>query len=130
MTEVKNIHTDILSHFTLKHRTPVTPETDVDKAFTILGKTNESTIYAGSFSGKSAWERHPNGDEFIQVLNGQTTITIVKAVEQYQFKMESGSVTIVPRGCWHQFNSKNGVTLLTATPEPTEHFNGQIPPEL
>ena len=128
MVEVKNINTDILGNFTLKNRTPDTPETEVDKAFRILGKTNESTIYAGSFSGKSAWERHPNGDEFIQVINGQAIITIMQGAQKRQLNMEGGSGTIVPRGCWHQFISENGVTLLTATPEPTEHFIGQTPP--
>jgi len=130
MEKVKNVNTDILRIVTLKNRTPHTPEAEVDKAFAILGKTKESTIYAGSFSGISAWERHPNGDEFIHVLNGKTLITILSESKQQQSIMESGSVTIVPRGCWHRFNSENGVTLLTATPEPSEHFNGLTPPEV
>ena len=31
-------------------------------------------------------------------------------------------IVIVPQGVWHHFDAPDGVTLLTATPQPTEHL--------
>jgi hypothetical protein len=31
-------------------------------------------------------------------------------------------VAIVPQGAWHRFEAPDGVTLMTATPQPTEHL--------
>lgn len=30
-------------------------------------------------------------------------------------------MVIVPLGMWHRFDSPDGVTLITATPQPTDH---------
>ena len=30
-------------------------------------------------------------------------------------------LTVVPKGCWHRFEAPEGVTVMTATPLPTEH---------
>jgi hypothetical protein len=31
-------------------------------------------------------------------------------------------VAIVPQGVWHRFEAPDGVSLMTATPQPTEHL--------
>jgi hypothetical protein len=36
-------------------------------------------------------------------------------------EMTGGMLVVVPRGCWHRFQSQEGVTVLTMTPQPTEH---------
>jgi len=30
-------------------------------------------------------------------------------------------IAIVPQGAWHRFSSPRGVTLMTVTPQPTDH---------
>jgi mannose-6-phosphate isomerase-like protein (cupin superfamily) len=32
-----------------------------------------------------------------------------------------GMIAVVPQGIWHRFDSPDGVTLMTATPQPTDH---------
>jgi hypothetical protein len=32
----------------------------------------------------------------------------------------------VPQGAWHRFESSEGVTLMTATPKPTEHLTVDV----
>jgi mannose-6-phosphate isomerase-like protein (cupin superfamily) len=36
--------------------------------------------------------------------------------------LEAGMVAIVPQGMWHRFEAPDGVSLMTATPQPTEHL--------
>jgi mannose-6-phosphate isomerase-like protein (cupin superfamily) len=33
---------------------------------------------------------------------------------------------IVPQGTWHRFHSPEGVSLVTATPKPTEHLTVDV----
>ena len=35
--------------------------------------------------------------------------------------LRAGMIVIVRRGAWHRFETPNGVTLMTATPHPTDH---------
>jgi hypothetical protein len=30
-------------------------------------------------------------------------------------------ITIVPQGIWHRFDAPEGVTMMTVTPQPTDH---------
>jgi hypothetical protein len=39
-------------------------------------------------------------------------------------------LTVVPQGCWHRFQAPHGVTVLTATPQPTDHAGGEMPPDV
>jgi mannose-6-phosphate isomerase-like protein (cupin superfamily) len=35
--------------------------------------------------------------------------------------MTAGMLIVVPQGHWHRFHAPDGVTVLTATPQPTDH---------
>jgi hypothetical protein len=35
-------------------------------------------------------------------------------------------MVIVPQHAWHQFVAPNGVSLMTATPQPTEHLTVDV----
>ena len=37
------------------------------------------------------------------------------------FAMTAGMLIVVPQGHWHRFHAPDGVTVLTATPQPTDH---------
>ena len=111
----------------LRGRTPYTSEVDAEAAFATLAEFSGGGIFAGSFSGESPWERHLNGDELVHILDGGTTLTIIIDDEQQVFEMSGGMLVVVPQGCWHRFHSKEGVTVLTMTPQPTEHTTREDP---
>ncbi len=105
----------------LKGRTPETPDEEGGDTFAVLAETERTGVYAGSFQGRSPWERHRNGDEMVQVLDGAAEVTIVVDGEPTVLSMTKGTVTVVPKGCWHRFDAPDGVTVMTMTPGPTDH---------
>ena len=46
-------------------------------AFATLTPFRDGNIFSAKFSGNGAWERHPNGDELVQVVEGETKFHII-----------------------------------------------------
>jgi mannose-6-phosphate isomerase-like protein (cupin superfamily) len=111
----------------LRDRTRHTSDSDAEAAFATLAPFSGGAIFAGSFSGESPWERHANGDELVHILDGATTLTIIIDDEEQVFEMTGGTLVVVPQGCWHRFQSTDGVTVLTMTPQPTEYTTKEDP---
>jgi mannose-6-phosphate isomerase-like protein (cupin superfamily) len=44
------------------------------------------------------------------------------------FALSAGMLIVVPQGHWHRFEAPDGVTVLSATPQPTEHTIAPEPP--
>ena len=42
------------------------------------------------------------------------------------YALKPGMVVIVPQGVWHRFEAPDGVSLMTTTPQPTQHLNFAI----
>lgn len=122
MPEAVDINAALAALPILDGRRPEMPEEEVGKAFAVLGTFGEARLFAGSFRGDSAWERHSHGDELAHVLDGATRLTVIADDGPEILDMKAGMLTIVPQGCWHMFNAPDGVTVLTATPQPTDHF--------
>ena len=120
-TEAVDIEAALAGRPMLKGRTRHTAGAEADAAFATLASFRDGAIFAGSFSGESPWERHRNGDELVHILAGRTTVTIIIDDEARDFEMSAGMLVVVPQGCWHRFQSPEGVTVLTMTPQPTEH---------
>jgi len=112
----------------LRGRRPDTPEAEAGVAFARLAETRQGAVFAGSFEGESAWERHRGGDELVQVLKGQTRLTILTAAGPEVLELRAGMLVVVPQGAWHRFHASRGVTVLTMTPLPTEHSTADEPP--
>lgn len=105
-----------------------TPETEEgDDTFAVLAQTETGGIFTGTFQGDSAWERHPNGDELVQVLAGRTEITLLTEGGPETHDMTEGMMILVPRSTWHKFHAPESVTVMTMTPQPTEHSTADIP---
>ena len=98
-----------------------TTDAEAKAAFATLAPFRNGSIFAGSFSGESPWERHQNGDELVHILDGAATLTIMTADGRRSFEMKAGMMIVVPQGHWHRFNAPARVTVLTATPQPTDH---------
>lgn len=108
----------------LEGRTARTPPGVEEGVFGVLAGYDDGGVYAGGFSGESPWERHPAGDELVQVLKGKAKLTIKLEDGPRDFDLEAGMVIVVPRGRWHRFQAPEGVSVLTVTPRPTEHADG------
>ena len=103
---------------------------DTTGVFARLGEyRGDSMISAGGFSGTSQWERHPNGDEIVQIIKGSTKVILLTEDGPEEHNLNAGMFSIVPQNTWHQFNAPDGVTLMTTTPQPTEHIEEEFPPE-
>lgn len=126
-TRAVDIKAELAGRPVLRNRTRDTPESEAEAAFATLAPFSGGGIFAGSFSGESPWERHLNGDELVHILDGATTLTIIIDDDPRVFEMTAGMLVVVPRGCWHRFQSQEGVTVLTMTPQPTEHTTREDP---
>jgi mannose-6-phosphate isomerase-like protein (cupin superfamily) len=107
---------------TLRGRTPETPEAEREGAFAKLSQYRDGGIFAAKFQGESPWERHPNGDEIVQIVEGATTVHLMTKDGPQSVALSAGMVLIVPQNTWHRFEAPDGVSLITATPQPTEHL--------
>jgi mannose-6-phosphate isomerase-like protein (cupin superfamily) len=126
-TNAVDIKAALAGRPTLRDRTRHTSDADAQAAFATLSPYRGGAVFAGSFSGESPWERHLNGDELVHILDGATTLTIIIDDEPQIFEMTGGMLVVVPQGCWHRFESTDGVTVLTMTPQPTEHTTEEDP---
>jgi quercetin dioxygenase-like cupin family protein len=110
----------------LKGRTPTTPEAARKGAFARLATYRDGGIFSAKFAGTSAWERHPNGDEIVQVIEGTTTLHLMTDAGRQSMTLSAGMMAVVPQNTWHQFVAADGVCVLTATPQPTEHLSVDV----
>ena len=76
MTDAIDIEAAIAAQTFLEGRTRFS---DTTGTFARLAEYRDGAIFAGGFSGGNQWERHPNGDEVVQILKGSVTLTIVAA---------------------------------------------------
>jgi len=91
-------------------------------AFVTLTPYRDGNIYSAKFSGRAAWERHPSGDELVQIVDGATGVDIIVDGKIETHQLTAGMTVVVPQGAWHRFHAPNGVSIVTATPRPTEHL--------
>ena len=61
----------------MRGRKPETTEAErkTSGAFVTLAPFRDGNVYCAKFSGDAAWERHPNGDEIVQIVDGATLST-------------------------------------------------------
>jgi mannose-6-phosphate isomerase-like protein (cupin superfamily) len=122
MITVLDLKAELAKLRMLRGRTPETPAAEREGAFARLAPYRDGGMFAAKFAGNSAWERHPNGDEIVQIVEGATVLHLMAEDGPQSFALGAGMVAIVPQGTWHRFEAPDGVSLLTATPQPTEHL--------
>jgi len=110
----------------LRGRTPETTPQEREGAFARLAPYRDGAIFTAKFAGDGAWERHPNGDEIVQIVDGATTLHIMTDAGPQSSSLKAGMMAIVPQNTWHRFEAPNGVSLMTATPQPTEHLTVSV----
>src|SRR6202795_279817 len=122
MIAVLDLKAELAKLRMLRGRTPETQPAEREGAFARLAPYRDGAIFTGKFAGNSAWERHPNGDEIVQIVDGATVLHLMAEDGPQSFALGAGMVAIVPQGMWHRLEAPDGVSLMTATPQPTEHL--------
>src|ERR1700726_1831063 len=104
-----------------RDRTPQSTMADRKGSAARLASYRDGALTATKFAGKGHWERHLTGDELIHILDGTATLEIVcDDRPPKSFVLRAGMMAVNPQGAWHRFHSSEGVTLMTATPSPSE----------
>ncbi|MFK2874457.1 cupin domain-containing protein [Dyella lipolytica] len=94
---------------------------EASEAFAEIAPYRDGAVYVSYYSGSSEWERHPSGDEVVLVLDGTTTIVLLKnAIEERAFLTEK-ELVVIPAGVWHRFEDSERLKVMTITPQPTDH---------
>ena len=110
----------------LNGRTPTS--TDAERAGTAARLTpyRDGAIFISKFRRTAAWERHPQGDEIVQILDGETTLRLITDEGLQSLSLRPGMVVIVPQDMWRQFEAPDGVSGMTTTRQPTEHVRVDV----
>ena len=100
--------------------TPTTTFAERRGSGAIMGPYRDGILFAGKIAGTTHWEDHGE-DELVHVLDGRKTLDIVcDDGPPKSFGLSAGMVAVNPQGAWHRFHSSEGVTLMAATPFPSE----------
>ncbi len=128
MITILDLKAELAKLTMLRGRTPQTTETERkgSGAFATLAPFRDGNIFSAKFAGDGAWERHPNGDELVQIVDGSATLHIMTEDGPKSFALSAGMMVIVPQGTWHRFHAPEGVTVVTATPKPTGHLTADV----
>jgi len=94
---------------------------DASEAFAEVAPYRDGAVYVSYYSGSSEWERHPNGDEVVMVLDGTTTIVLLTNAKEERFTLAQHELIVIPVGVWHRFEGSARLKVMTITPQPTEH---------
>ena len=130
MVKTINLNSDLDNLVLLEGRGEHITEAQAQASFTNLTDFRDGGLFAAYFSGSSGWEKHPKGDEIVQILDGETLLEIIVDDEVQAHQLQAGHLLVVPRDCWHRFTSETGVKVMTATPQPTEHLHVEDPRHL
>ena len=109
-----------LAKLTTCRRTPQSTMADRKGSAARLASYRDGGLSITKFAGKGHWEAHLAGDELIHVLDGAATLEILGEDGPQSFALRAGMIAVNPQGAWHRFQSSEGVTLMAATPFPSE----------
>src|SRR5579872_81581 len=122
MAAIVDLTAELAKLKTLKGRTPGTSEVERKAAIARLAPYRDGAVFASKFAGTGAWERHPQGEEIVQIVEGSTLLHLMTPEGRRSLSLGAGAMVIVPQNMWHQFEAPGGVALITVTPQPTEHL--------
>jgi hypothetical protein len=75
----------------------------------------------------SEWERHPDTDEFLMLLEGSVTVEVLTDAESHLVPLTAGQFTIVPKGLWHRHTAARGVVEMFFMPGGNEQSTAVDP---
>lgn len=96
-----------------------TTAAEANDAVREIGTLEDRLLGVMRFSGTTPWERHPDGDEFLHVLDGEVAVTVLTDDGPVDVAVPAGSLFVCPRGLWHRQTPKTAATVFFATPTAT-----------
>ena len=97
-------------------------------SFLRLLEFNEGGVGACSITGTSpVWEMHPDTDEFFHVIEGALEFEMLLEEKSEHWRVEAGSVCVIPRGVWHRPAAPTGARFLFMTPGQSLHSDARDP---
>jgi mannose-6-phosphate isomerase-like protein (cupin superfamily) len=109
-----------------RERTPTSTREERKGSSTGVTAYRDATVFVSKSAGKGAWERHPDGDELVYVVDGEATLQVGGASGTQSLHVDAGKLAIVRQGDWHRFHYPNGVTLMTITPGKSEYVRADV----
>jgi mannose-6-phosphate isomerase-like protein (cupin superfamily) len=103
-----------------------------DVSFWRLGTLGPNSLWLGRFGQdsigqRSPWERHPEGEELLHVLEGAVDVTLLLDSESVITRLDAGSIFLVPSGVWHAHTPRAATVEFGATPGKSEHSTAPDP---
>jgi quercetin dioxygenase-like cupin family protein len=119
-----NAEFDKLTMF--KGRTPATTQSQRQGSRSRPASYRDGVIATFKFAGKSAWERHTQREEIVQIVDRAATLHLMTDDRHESVELRAGVMAIVPQNAWHRFVSSDGVAVMTVTPHPTDHLTVDV----
>jgi len=95
---ILDLRTEFAKLTRLGGRTPQMTEVErkASGGFATLAPFRDGNIYCARFAGDRAWERHPNGNELLQIVDGLATLHIMTDDGQKSYAVNAGTMIAVP----------------------------------
>ena len=77
MVTVIDVKSEIEKLTMLRERTPWSSGDQKREAIVRLAPYRDGSIFASKFSGDSGWERHRQGEEIVEIIEGATTLNLI-----------------------------------------------------
>lgn len=85
-----------------------------------------ASVRLGHLDGEGPWQRHPEGDALLQVLDGEVDISLLAMIGLVREHLPAGSLYVVPRGLWYRLAAK-AASLLAVLPEKGDSEHSAYP---
>jgi PhnB protein len=93
-----------------------------------VAKIGNLTLGVMSYTGRTPWERHPDGDELLLALDGELEVTTLTDDGPVTRKLRAGEAFVCPQGLWHRQFAQKSVSMLYGTPiDTTENSTAEDP---
>src|SRR5271155_410110 len=103
--------------------TEATTGEDAEAATRNVAKIGNLTLGVMSYTGQTPWQRHPDGDELLLVLDGELEVTALTDDGPVKRKLRAGEAFVCPQGLWHRQNAEKSVSMLYGTPIATSEIS-------
>ena len=123
--DIVDLNAEVVKLTMFRGRTPRSTMADRQGSAARLASYRDGALTATKFAGKGHWEKHI-ADELIHVLDGTATLDFAGEDGKRSLELRVGTITVIPQGTWHRFRSAGGVTLMTATPFPSETIEDDL----
>ena len=100
-----------------------TTEAEASAAVRNVAKIGKLTLGVMSYTGQTPWERHPDGDELLLVLDGDLEVTVLADDGPVTRKLRANEAFICPQGLWHRQLAAKSVSMLYGTPNETSEVS-------